>query len=146
MPKEKNGKTCDQLFHQFSHQVLIQFYYSSDHGIGNSNSTCVQPVSNHCIAGRMKAMMVFMQETSKNLIEYIGKEADKQTPFELKQMLGKYSMDTIASCAFGVDAQAFRNDKSKFVEYAANIFKGSAKDIIRVLCCCFCCCCCCFCC
>ena len=26
-----------------------------------------------------------------------------------KELLGKYSMDTIASCAFGVDSQAFTN-------------------------------------
>lgn len=32
-------------------------------------------------------------------------------------------MDTIASCAFGVDAQSFTNPNSKFVQYAVNIFK-----------------------
>ena len=78
-------------------------------------------------------MMAFMQETSRTLVEYIGKEADKDVDFELKEMLGKFSMDTIASCAFGVDAQAFRNDKSKFVEYAANLFKSSKKDVFKVL-------------
>jgi hypothetical protein len=27
--------------------------------------------------------------------------------FELKDLFGKFSMDTIASCAFGVDSQSF---------------------------------------
>ncbi len=76
--------------------------------------------------------MAFMQETAKTLVKYVGKEVDNDNDFELKEMLGKYSMDTIASCAFGVDAQAFTNDKSKFVEYAANIFKQTTTDALKV--------------
>ena len=53
----------------------------------------------------------------------MDKNAITGEPFELRQLLGKYSMDTISSCAFGVDAQAFTNKDSKFVEYADNFFK-----------------------
>ena len=55
----------------------------------------------------MKAMMVFIRETSRRLVEEFGKNADADAEFELKDVFGKYSMDTIASCAFGVDAQSF---------------------------------------
>ena len=33
------------------------------------------------------------------------------------------SMDTIASCAFGVDAKVYAADKSIFVEYASELFR-----------------------
>ena len=33
------------------------------------------------------------------------------------------SMDTIASCAFGVDAKVYAADKSIFVEYASEMFR-----------------------
>ncbi len=55
----------------------------------------------------MKAMMVFIRETSQNLIKEIHKHATNGSEVELKDVFGKFSMDTIASCAFGVDAQSF---------------------------------------
>ena len=60
-------------------------------------------------SGKMKAMLVFVQETCKKLTNAMEDCAEKNESFELKEMLGKYSMDTIASCAFGVDSQAFTN-------------------------------------
>ena len=50
-----------------------------------------------------------------------------------KDLLGKYSMDTIASCAFGVDSQAFTNKDSKFVEFASNIFKQTFTDAAKFM-------------
>jgi len=58
-------------------------------------------------SGKMKAMMVFIRETTKRLIDEINQHAKSGTEFELRDVLGKFSMDTIASCAFGVDAQSF---------------------------------------
>ena len=81
----------------------------------------------------MKAMLVFMQETCSRMIDAIDKCADNNETFELKSILGKYSMDTIASSAFGVDAQSFSNEKSKFVQYAANIFKSRLLDALKFL-------------
>ena len=43
-----------------------------------------------------------------------------------------YSMDTIASAAFGIDAESFTNDKSKFIEYAKNIFKSRLIDGLKM--------------
>jgi cytochrome P450 len=58
-------------------------------------------------SGKMKAMMVFIRETGKRLTDEVGKHAAAASEFELKDVFGKFSMDTIASCAFGVDAQSF---------------------------------------
>ena len=84
-------------------------------------------------SGKMKAMMVYVQETCKKLINALDELAEKNEEFELKEVLGKYSMDTIASCAFGVDSQAFTNKESKFVEYAANLFQTTASDGIKFM-------------
>ena len=40
-----------------------------------------------------------------------------------KETFGKYSMDSIASCAFGVDAESFGAKESKFVKSAKDIFR-----------------------
>jgi hypothetical protein len=55
----------------------------------------------------MKGMMVFIQEVTKRLTEEISQKSTSGTEFELKDVFGKFSMDTLASCAFGVDAQSF---------------------------------------
>ena len=74
-------------------------------------------------SGKIKAMFVFMQETCNRLIKALDNIADKNETFEVKEILGKYSMDTIASCAFGVDAQVYTNNESDFVKNASNMFK-----------------------
>ena len=79
-------------------------------------------------SGKMKAMMIFIQEGCGNLFNAFDQFASKNEEFELKECLGKFSMDTIASCAFGVDAQSFTNDKSQFVQYALNIFKQDFRQ------------------
>ena len=84
-------------------------------------------------SGKMKAMMVYVQETCKRLTDALDELAEKNEEFELKELLGKYSMDTIASCAFGVDSQAFTNKDSKFVDYAARIFQNNFSDGVKLL-------------
>ena len=56
-------------------------------------------------SGKLKAMIPFIKEINKRLFNKIEKEAENGNEFELFNAFGKFSMDTIASCAFGVDAQ-----------------------------------------
>ena len=81
---------------------------------------CVTPDYN---AGKMKAMMVFINETGNRLITTMDKLAESGEDFETKHVLGKFSMDTIASCAFGVDAKVHETEDSIFVKYAGELFK-----------------------
>ena len=83
-------------------------------------------------SGKMKAMLIFMQETCDQLVTAFDKYAEKNEAFEVKRVLGSYSMDTIASCAFGVDAESFTNENSKFVQYASTIFTQGLKDGMKM--------------
>ena len=74
-------------------------------------------------SGKMKAMLIFMQESSKHLVKGFEQKADMNEEFELKSMTGKFAMDAIASCAFGINAESFTNENSKFVKYAKRIFE-----------------------
>ena len=74
-----------------------------------------------------------MKETCNRLIKALDDVADKNETFEVREILGKFSMDTIASCAFGVDAQVFANDKSDFVQHASQIFKTSASGALKAM-------------
>ena len=84
-------------------------------------------------SGKMKAMLIFMQETSNQLLNAININAKNTESFELKDLFGKYSMDIIASCAFGVDAESFKNKKSKFVEYGSQMFEVTFSDGLKFI-------------
>ena len=53
--------------------------------------------------------------------------------FEVKELMGKFTMDTIASCAFGVDAQSFNSAKiSPFVQNATSFQKMTGLESLKV--------------
>jgi len=68
-------------------------------------------------------MIAFMNHVSVQAKEEIIKHAESGTKFDLKELFGKLSMDTIASCAFGVDVGSFSANKNDmFLENAKNVF------------------------
>ena len=56
----------------------------------------------------------------------------QQEDFEVKELMGKFTMDTIASCAFGVDAQSFNTKTSPFVQNAMNFQKMTPNESLKV--------------
>ena len=58
----------------------------------------------------------------------MAKAADSQSELDMKELCGKFSMETIATCAFGVNAETFSNDDSQFVKNA----KGANSYDVRV--------------
>ena len=85
--------------------------------------------------GKMKHMLTFIKHVSSDLCREFEAKAISGVEVELKEIFGKYSLDSLASCAFGIDAESFTNRNSKFVEHAANIFtnKGSFTDILSLM-------------
>ena len=81
----------------------------------------------------MKVMLHFIKETSNFLTEDLALKAKAGEEFELKDSFGKFSLDTLATCAFGVDGQSFTNDKSVFVKHAAELFKQGGMVIVGFL-------------
>ena len=75
-------------------------------------------------------MVHFIESVSKDLTEEFGKAADGNYDLDMKDTLGKYSMDAVASCAFGVNAESFTNEKSLFVKHAKNVFRSVVDRIL----------------
>ena len=46
-------------------------------------------------------------------------------------LCGKFSMETIASCAFGLNASSFTSESSLFVKHAKSIFESTFMDEAR---------------
>ena len=73
-------------------------------------------------SGKMKGMMKFILKVSVSLITELGEKARGGGEFETKEVFGKFSLDALASCAFGIDGQSFTNDDAPFVKHAKAIF------------------------
>ena len=70
-------------------------------------------------------MLTFMQETCNKNIDLLDNFAENGQSFELREMFGKFTMDTIASCAFGLDPQASTH-KGPFLYYVST-FRGRGR-------------------
>merc|ERR1719481_216418 len=75
-------------------------------------------------------MQKFMVAVAETLTTELKAKADAKDEFELKGVFGKFSLDTLASCAFGINAESFSNKESVFVNYAARIFQNTNLDQI----------------
>lgn len=71
----------------------------------------------------MKLMMRLINSVASKLTDEMAAAAKDQGHLELKALFGKFSMDTIASCGFGVEANSFeKGTVSPFVANAKDIF------------------------
>ncbi|TRY78866.1 hypothetical protein TCAL_10656 [Tigriopus californicus] len=84
-------------------------------------------------AGKLKGMIKFIHEVTNDLVKSVGEEAKSGRSFELKEKFGKFSMDTIATCAFGVKSNSFQDESSTFAMNARAVFRNSRADICRIL-------------
>ena len=84
-------------------------------------------------SGKMKAMMRFIDKVSNSLVQHLDKKTTMSDGFELKDTMGKFSMDTLASCAFGVDGQSFEDKESVFVNNAARLFRNTKLDQFKFM-------------
>ena len=73
-------------------------------------------------SGKLRNMTHLLQAINKKMNVYVSKLADSTTVFECKELAGKYSIDGIASCAFGVDSGSFDEDESEFLYHGKKVF------------------------
>ena len=81
--------------------------------------------------GKMKLLMQLIYQVSDRLGQDLEQKLLLEDGFELRETFQKFSLDTLVSCAFGVDAQSFDDEDSPFMRHATNIFKATPADTIR---------------
>jgi len=84
-------------------------------------------------SGKLKGMMKFIMQVSEDLSNEFDKKAEAGEEFELKDVFGKFSLDALASSAFGVNGESFTNDKSVFVKHAKRVFQTKFMDVIHII-------------
>ncbi len=71
-------------------------------------------------SGKLKMMIQFINIVSKEVEKHIGIAAKSGDDVELKNLFGKFSMDTLASCAFGIQTGVFNAGKEVEPEFVKN--------------------------
>ncbi|XP_048104808.1 cytochrome P450 3A27-like [Alosa alosa] len=74
-------------------------------------------------SGRLKEMFGIMKTHSKTLVRNLRREAVQGKPVDLKEFVGAYSMDVVASTAFSVDIDSLNNPNDPFVTNIKKMLK-----------------------
>ena len=100
--------------------------------MGNINNTvnmlcyfmfCRSTFSPIFSSGKLRKMTPLLQEINKKMYNYVLTLAKSEETFETKDLAGKFSLDGIATCAFGVEAGSFDDEEPEFLVRAKNVFK-----------------------
>lgn len=69
-------------------------------------------------SGRIKGMSTLIEGVATIMLESVKKDIEKcpDSEIDVRTLFSKFSMDGIASCAFGVDAQSFTNSQVCFLD------------------------------
>lgn len=132
--------TAMALEPEFLKHVLVKdFSYFHDRGLFVNEET--DPLSGHLFAlegerwrqirtrvtptftsGKLKGMFKIMLEVSHNLVDYLS-ELPKE--LEMKDIFCRFSTDIIASCAYGIETNTLRDERSRLRELGAHIFHSN---------------------
>ena len=77
-------------------------------------------------------MTPLINKVATRLIDNLEDEAKSGNEIDVRVKFGKFALDTMASCAFGVDPMSFTNKNSEFVQNATKIFKSNKADMLKV--------------
>jgi cytochrome P450 family 3 subfamily A len=73
----------------------------------------------------MRKMYPLVEQCVKSLDKVLEKAVKERKDVELKTLMGNYTMDVIATCAFATKTDTHNDPNNPFVKNAIKIFKAS---------------------
>lgn len=90
-----------------------------------------QIVSPTFSTGKLKYISKSVDQTARNLSEYIERSAKENKLVPIKELSGKYTCQIIAKTAFGLDAKFIDGEDDEFYNYAKNMLRLNPRTGIR---------------
>ena len=84
-------------------------------------------------SSKIKAMHQLTLNSAQNLAQHVRKEMTEGGEVEIKDAFGRFTMDNIAACAFGVNCNSFSDHNSQFATMAAKLMGFHPLVMIRFL-------------
>ncbi|XP_076584600.1 cytochrome P450 3A40-like [Chaetodon auriga] len=127
-------KECYSFFTNRRNTYLNGPLYDAVSNVENEEWKRIRSVlSPSFTSGKLKEMLAIMKQRSATMIANMKKKADKDEPLELKEFFGSYSMDVVASAAFGVDIDSLNNPSDPFVTNIKKMLKFSLLNPLLVI-------------
>ncbi|XP_063541180.1 cytochrome P450 6B2-like [Cydia strobilella] len=81
---------------------------------------------------KMKKMFYLIQERTQDFEIFLAREIDAKPTHEVRSFMGKYTMDCIGSCVFGLETKVMQEKSdSPFVAISEKIFDLGAPRVFR---------------
>ncbi|XP_037092122.1 cytochrome P450 9e2-like [Pollicipes pollicipes] len=74
-------------------------------------------------SSKMRLMHQLCLDNASNLGKYMLEEMQEKGEVQMKDSFGRFTMDNIAACAFGVNCNSFNDPNTEFATHAAALFK-----------------------
>ncbi|KAK8388435.1 hypothetical protein O3P69_020429 [Scylla paramamosain] len=84
-------------------------------------------------SGKIKSMFPLVCDKADALIKFSMKQAAQNTPVDMKVNFGRFTMDTIASCAFGIECNSLVEENNEFTRCADVIFNPPPHTVLKIL-------------
>ncbi|KAK8736084.1 hypothetical protein OTU49_005227, partial [Cherax quadricarinatus] len=82
-------------------------------------------------SGKMRSMFPLICDKADSLVSFTLKEASQKPYVDMKVNFGRFTMDTIASCAFGIECNSFTSEVPEFAKLAKTFFDFSLIRLIK---------------
>ncbi|XP_053684902.1 probable cytochrome P450 308a1 [Sabethes cyaneus] len=77
-------------------------------------------------ASKIRTTLPVIENVAENFLDYVDRTRESNPDFEAKEICAKYTIDVVASCAFGIDAESFTNPNAEFRQMCFQIFNPSS--------------------
>ncbi|XP_071540340.1 cytochrome P450 3A41-like isoform X1 [Panulirus ornatus] len=84
-------------------------------------------------SGKIRGMFPLVCDIANTLVSFSLKQAAIQPSVNMKDNFGRFTMDTIASCAFGIECNSFEDNNAEFPKKASPFFSLTFGRWIRFL-------------
>ncbi|XP_050716925.1 cytochrome P450 3A41-like isoform X2 [Eriocheir sinensis] len=84
-------------------------------------------------SGKIKGMFPLVCDKADVLVKVLLKEASENTHVNVKKTFGRFTMDTIASCAFGIECNSLLDENAEFPRKADVFFTMSFTAMIKTM-------------
>lgn len=84
-------------------------------------------------SGKIKSMFTLVCDKADALVKFSMKEASENPHVDMKKNFGRYTLDTIATCAFGIECNSLVDENSEFLKQVESFFGRTPKKIFKGL-------------
>lgn len=125
----------DRIFHNHESDPLSEHMGSLK---GEKWKKCRVKLSPAFTSAKTSMLFPTIDKYLDEFVDVLKKFSSERAEVEIRDLVDRFSIDVIGSCAFGIECNSLKNPNSEFRQYAKNFFSTSLKDSLIMLLACIC--------